>query len=129
MQLIVQAARARRRCDHRFAKGKNGPFDQDEFTDEEWEAIDSDEVLSVRTYRTDDEASSSQSQKRGKAKRGGPGNSAAQKRAEKKKQEELTKALADLPEGTDPTPESVKAVGGPDVTEAEIEASLKTNKA
>ncbi|MEL6503481.1 MAG: hypothetical protein AAFQ10_03400 [Pseudomonadota bacterium] len=124
MQLIVQAARARRRCDHRFAKGQNGPFDQEEFTDDEWETIDGDEYLSVRPYR-DDDGEVDGPKNRNKAKPSNRGSSAAARRAAKKKQAELDKALAAIPEGTEPTPESVKAAGGPDVTEAEIAASLK----
>ena len=51
--IYVEAKHDRRRGNHSFAKGKNGPFKADHFTSKQWQQIEADPVLTVVRGKSD----------------------------------------------------------------------------
>lgn len=87
MKLIVQASRDRRRGGMGFTKGQNGPFEEDDNTEDGWMAINDDPYLTIKPFKEDqqvgDDENTSTSQTTAKSKPKPRGKSAAEKRAEK----------------------------------------------
>lgn len=126
-EVFIVAKQDRRRAGIRFSKGKNGPFNPDDFTKDQIKAIEADPYLGPAEGGEEPKKSP-----------GGRRKSAAQIKAEKKAAEvqektdreiaSVAEAIKALPAGTLPTVENVSAIAKIEVTDAQLKSALALSK-